>query len=323
MAVKASDIIKTAKKEVGTKATNYRKCKYNTWYYGQVVSGSSYHWCAVFVCWVFNQLGALSSLLYGKNASCGYMAKAFQDRGRLIVPKSTKDVKVGDVVFFHWSNERSTLVPGTYVSDHVGIVTAVNSNGTIDTIEGNTVDTVNGQVAARTRSMSVVSCLGRPVYAAESTASAATSTAKAAKPTVLYRVRSGGVWRKEVNDLSSYAGVEGKVVTDIAIKVTSGSVKYRVHVKGGGWLPYVTGYNTADSVNGYAGNGKPIDAIEIYYTTPEAVRKDHGYLRAKYRVYNGAKWYDYQYDNEKTGKQDGYAGLIGKNIYRVQITLAN
>ena len=326
MAVKASDIINAAKKEIGTKATNYRKCKYNTWYYGHVVSGDCYHWCAVFVCWVFNQLGALSSLLYGKNASCGYMAKAFQDHGKLIVPKSIKDVKVGDVVFFHWSSERSTLVPGTYVSHHVGIVTKVNSNGTIDTIEGNTVDSVNGQVAALTRSLSVVSCLGRPAYAAEASGSSTNTSGKnekAAIPTVLYRVRSGGKWLKEVNDLSSYAGLDGKAITDIAIKVTSGSVKYRVHIKGGGWLPYVTGYNTADNNNGYAGNGKPIDAIEVYYTTPAALKSSLGYcLRAKYRVYNGSKWYDYQYDNEKTGGQDGYAGIFGKTIERVQITLS-
>lgn len=330
MAVKASDIIAIAKKEVGTRATNYRKCKYNTWFYGWAVSGDNYHWCAVFVCWVFNQLAALSSLLYGKNASCGYMAKAFMDRGRLIKPKSLtaglsiRDVKVGDVVFFHWSTERSTLILGTYVSDHVGIVTAVNGNGTISTIEGNTIDTVNGQVAARTRSMNVVSCLGRPDYAPESAVSAATKTAKVTKPVVVYRVRSGGVWRKEVNDLSSYAGVEGTVITDVAIKVTGGGVKYRVHIKGGKWLPYVTGYDITDSANGYAGNGKPIDAIEVYYTTPPLVRKEHGgYLRAKYRVspLNGS-YYPYQYDAEKTNDQDGYAGAFGKTIDRLQITLS-
>ena len=317
MAVKASDIINAAKKEVGTKATPIRNCKYNTWYYGHAVSGNNYHWCEVFVQWVFDKAGA-SSLLHTKTASCGYAAKAFQDRGRLIVPKSISDVKVGDVVFFHWSNERSTLVPGTYVSDHVGIVTGVNSNGTINTIEGNTVDSVNGQVAARTRSMSVVSCLGRPNYAAGTT----TTPTKVTTPNALYRVRVGGKWLKEVHDLSSYAGND-KPITDIAIKVTSGSVKYRVHIKGGKWLPYVTGYNILDSNNGYAGNGKVIDAIEIYYTTPAALKNSLGHcLRAKYRVYNGSKWYDYQYDNEKTGGQDGYAGEIGKNIYRVQVTLS-
>lgn len=322
----ANDIIKAAKAEVGTKATNYRNCKYNTWFYGHAVSGDYYYWCAVFVLWVFNAAGTLSTLLFGKKpeyASCGYLAKAFQDRGQLIVPKKASDVRIGDVVFFHWSNERSTLVPGTYVSDHVGIVTGVNSNGTISTIEGNTIDSVNGQVAARVRSLDVVSCLGRPKYGSTASAAAPTATSKLAKPTVLYRVRSGGIWRKEVNDLSSYAGVDGQAITDIAIKVTAGAVKYRVHIKGGGWLPYVTGYNTADSANGYAGNGKQIDAIEVYYTTPESVRQSFGYLKAKYRVHSGALWYSWQYDNEKTGGQDGYAGSFGKNIYRVQMALSN
>lgn len=337
MAVKASDIIKTAKKEVGTKATNYRKCKYNTWFYGYAVSGNDYHWCAVFVLWVFYTIGALSTLLFGKKseyASCGYLARAFLDKGQLIRPKtlskglSTSDVKVGDIVFFHWTNVASDLVPGTYVSDHVGIVTAVNSNGTISTVEGNTIDTVNGQVAARTRSMSVVSCLGRPDYEPESSTSQSSAKGKtaAAVPNVLYRVRSGGVWHKEVNDLSSYAGVEGEIVTDIAIKVTEGSVKYRVHIKGGGWLPYVAGYDIADSEDGYAGNGKPIDAIEVYYKTPASLRSRLGYpLRAKYRTYTvtgGGGWYDWQYDDEKDRKQDGYAGVFGKNIYRVQLTLS-
>lgn len=49
----SSMIIKTAKAEVGTKATNVKKCKYNTWYWGTEVSGSQYDWCAAFVCWIF------------------------------------------------------------------------------------------------------------------------------------------------------------------------------------------------------------------------------------------------------------------------------
>ena len=117
MAVNADKIINIARAEIGTKATNIKKCKYNNWYYGTTVSGSGYDWCETFVQWVFHQAGA-SSLLYTKTANCGYAAKAFQDHGRL----KMSGFKRGDVVFFHWTNERSTLVPGTYVSDHVGII---------------------------------------------------------------------------------------------------------------------------------------------------------------------------------------------------------
>ena len=148
MAVNADKIISIARAEIGTKATNIKKCKYNNWFYGTTVSGSGYDWCETFVQWVFHQAGA-SSLLYTKTANCGYAAKAFQDHGRL----KMSGFKRGDVVFFHWTNERSTLVPGTYVSDHVGIIESVNGDNTITTIEGNTGSSSNGEVMRRVRSL--------------------------------------------------------------------------------------------------------------------------------------------------------------------------
>lgn len=85
--------------------------------------------------------------------------------------------------------------------------------------------------------------------------SSSSSSTSASKPTITfkYKVRAGGKWYPEVCNLADYAGVRGKAITDVAIGVTQGSVKYRVHVKGGSWLPYVTGYNTSDGNNGYAG----------------------------------------------------------------------
>lgn len=137
---------------------------------------------------------------------------------------------------------------------------------------------------------------------------------------VFYRVRTQAHgWLSEVKNLTDYAGWKESAVTDITVKVSSGSVKYRVHVKGGSWLPYVTGYNTGDSKNGYAGNGKPIDAIEIYYYTPEGIKPAK---KAKYRIapVNGS-YYSWQYDNERTNGQDGYAGMFGKSIGKVQVVI--
>ena len=151
-----------------------------------------------------------------------------------------------------------------------------------------------------------------------------TTTKKVSYPTVTYKVRTGGKWLPEVKNLEDYAGIKGQAITDIAIKVGKGSVKYRVHIKGGNWLPYVTGYDTSDHNNGYAGNGKVIDAIEVYYNTPSDLKNSLGYyLKAKYRVSPaGGNYYSYQYDNEKGNGQDGYAGAFGKSIDRVQIVLA-
>ena len=71
---------------------------------------------------------------------------------------------------------------------------------------------------------------------------------------------------------------------------------------------------------GYAGNGQPIDAIQVYYQTPDSIRP---YKRAKYRVApgNNANYWDWQHDNEKTNGQDGYAGYLGKALTKIQITI--
>lgn len=137
-------------------------------------------------------------------------------------------------------------------------------------------------------------------------------------PEVTYCVRVGGKWLPEVKNLQDFAGIIGQAITDVAIKVSEGTVKYRVHIKGKGWLPYVTGYNTGDSANGYAGNGQAIDAVEVYYFTP----KGKTIRKAKYRVspVKGNYW-PWQYDNEKTNGQDGYAGAFGKTMDRLQMVL--
>ena len=139
------------------------------------------------------------------------------------------------------------------------------------------------------------------------------------KPTnqvnVYYRVKTQKHgWLGEVKNLTDYAGWENSPITDVAIRVDKGSIKYRVSPKGKDFLPYVTGYNIKDSKNGYAGNGKPIDRIEVYYYTPSNIRP---YKKAKYKVNN----YSWQYDNEKTKGQDGYAGVRNVNVTKFQITI--
>lgn len=51
----AAQLVKIAESQVGVKETpsGSNKVKYNTWYYGRVVSGSAYPWCCVFVEWCF------------------------------------------------------------------------------------------------------------------------------------------------------------------------------------------------------------------------------------------------------------------------------
>ena len=132
---------------------------------------------------------------------------------------------------------------------------------------------------------------------------------------VYYRVKTvKHGWLSEVKNLDDYAGFENSPITGISIRVDRGSIKYRVHVKGGNWLPYVTGYDINNISNGYAGNDKIIDAVEVYYNTPDDVRP---YKRAKYKINE----YSWQYDNEKNNKQDVYAGTFGVNATKLQIEI--
>lgn len=133
---------------------------------------------------------------------------------------------------------------------------------------------------------------------------------------VLYRVKTKAHgWLPEVRNLEDFAGWEDSPIIGVAISVDKGSIKYRVHTKNGKWLNYVTGYNTNDYMNGYAGDDiNEIDAIEVYYYTPDNIRP---YKKAKYRVND----YEWQYDNETGNGQDGYAGLFGVTATKFQIVI--
>ena len=123
-------------------------------------------------------------------------------------------------------------------------------------------------------------------------------------------------WLPEVQNLNDYAGIENDPIIDIVIKSNKGSVKYRVHNKGGSWLPYVTGYNTADYNNGYAGSDREIDLVEVILIGVPG-------QQAQYRVSSigNSGYYDWQYDNVHNPSVglDGYAGALGRTIDKFQI----
>ena len=133
---------------------------------------------------------------------------------------------------------------------------------------------------------------------------------------VYYRVKTQKHgWLPEVRNLEDYAGWEGSPIIDFMVRVDKGSVWYQAHVKGGDWLSKVTGYNTDDYYNGYAGDDKnPIDCLRIYYNTPSDIRP---FKKAKYKVNNFA----WQYDDEYDAYGENFAGMYGTDAKELRITI--
>lgn len=66
------------------------------------------------------------------------------------------------------------------------------------------------------------------------------------------------------NNGNSYSGIFGRPIDCVKIRSTKGWVKYRVHIKGGKWLPWVDS-ETKTGTESYAGiYGKEIDGIQMY-----------------------------------------------------------
>lgn len=147
---------------------------------------------------------------------------------------------------------------------------------------------------------------------------ATTSSQKKADVVFTYAVQlENGKILEKVKNLDDFAGIVGQKITNVALKANKGIVKYRVHVLGGQWLPWVKKYDWKDYNNGYAGIGKPIDAIQIQYYPNSGEAQE-----VIYRVSPLNKsYFPWQRGILTTDNQDGYAGLFGKAIDRLQVTM--
>lgn len=120
-------------------------------------------------------------------------------------------------------------------------------------------------------------------------------------------------WWPIVKNYEDWAGKgDGVPIRYLGICVDKGTIRARVHTIANGWLPAITfgkSYNINDLSNGVVGDGTPIDAIELYYITPDG----YEYQKAVYCVSSteGEEFYPVQYDNEKGNGMDGYAGAFG------------
>ena len=133
-----------------------------------------------------------------------------------------------------------------------------------------------------------------------------------------YMAYADGRWWPPVKNRDDWAGKgDGKPIQCFALKVSKGSVKYRAHSMIHGWLGWVTGYDINDYNNGFAGDYTDIDMIQVYFYTPDG----YIYKEAVYRVsdLNNITYYPVQRDTKKAPGYDGYAGVPGTAIDKLQI----
>ena len=134
------------------------------------------------------------------------------------------------------------------------------------------------------------------------------------KVNVQYRTYVTNCWLPWVTNCgdgsNGYAGIFNKASSALQIKPDRGTVKYRVHQLGKGWLPWVT------SAKSWAGvRGKAIDAVQMQLTELD------GY-EIRYRVTSMSKtdWHQWcEGMSDPTG--DNYAGVLGSAIDGIQIEI--
>jgi hypothetical protein len=157
----ANDALKLAEAQVGvTEDASGGGTKFQKWFVsspwaergvqrdgGSVSDYANANWCDMFVSWIGAQLGVKGM---GADAFTRTHAQWFKDQGRW-----GQVAKPGAVVFFSWSGSKSIDD-----IDHVGMVMKDNHDGTIQTVEGNT----DNSVKIRTRDVSSVVGYGYPEY---------------------------------------------------------------------------------------------------------------------------------------------------------------
>ncbi|MGI5321909.1 CHAP domain-containing protein [Actinomadura nitritigenes] len=158
----AEAAIELARSQIGASPDGNGDTKFGDWYEGteraketvardggSVQEYSDAEWCDMFISWVGDKLGFTDQI--GSDAWTVAHAQWFQDNGRW-----GDAPKPGAIVFFSWSGGKSADD-----IQHVGMVVKDNGDGTIQTVEGNT----GNSVQVKERSTDSVVGYGYPDYA--------------------------------------------------------------------------------------------------------------------------------------------------------------
>lgn len=144
---------------------------------------------------------------------------------------------------------------------------------------------------------------------------------------VTYQLRHlNGSWNSPVTNFgdgdNGFAGDPNHEHDLLAISVSHGTLKYRVHTIAG-WLSWVQQGNINDEVNGCAGNpGQIIDGVQMIYITPNGEPYQQAYYRSQTTQRAGYLNVCCDDGNSIPGF-DSWAGIIGEPMDRLQIAISS
>lgn len=272
-------------------------------------------WCAYSISAIMDDCGFIGKYQGGIYGFASDAAR--EDNGKLgeWFRKGEKAPQPGDYIMFRYSDFLDPL--DKYSASHVGIVEKVDGD-IITTLEGN-VDGYSYAWAAtssfkrKTRYLSNpdVYAFYRPYWQGEDKSKSTSTGSKASGIDTFYQVHLvGGSWLPEVKNLTDYAGVKGRAIDGIRVRVSNGHVRYRVKCVGDrNYLPWVR------DLEDYAGlYGKLIDSVQIHFYGLD------GYI-VEYRVSPVSSDYLPFVRGYNVINDDGYAGIDGLSIDRLQAVI--
>ena len=151
-------------------------------------------------------------------------------------------------------------------------------------------------------------------YMTASTPANPTPKPSTPKPTctgdLTYSAYAGRHWLPQVKNCEDYAGNFGQAMEGLKINAKNCDIYYRVHLRGGGWLPEIK--NSGAGADGYAGiYGEQIDGVQI--------RTPIGFVNCRVHI-KGGGWLSWVcFGSKYNSGANGYAGIYGSAIAAIQM----
>lgn len=182
-------------------------------------------------------------------------------------------------------------------------------------------NSLNNAISACKIGYNVYDESGKCVYTPiETKVTSTTTSTSQEKVNVTYRVFSGGTWRGTITNWNAingmgYAGVEQSPIRGLTASSSKGTLRYRVHVKNGGWLSWISKSDINDWNKGVAGlKSKDIDGVQFDLCDLE------GYTVRYRSSVTGTNEYLSWITGWGEGSM-GYSGTFGKTIDKLQVEI--